>query len=210
MIEEEKEIDVEQLDDVLGQGEEISQKDILDQEEHTGSTFGKFKSGKALLEAYNNLQREFTKKCQTLAKMQNIDNDNTPIYLQKNWSNLINKFVEENPEAEDFVLEIEDALKNDKVLCENENPIFVAWNRVATKKIKSPKKLLSDKEFLENFIFNNESIKNEIVGRYINELNNISSPRVIGRGDGAKVILTSSAKPKTLQEAGVIAKEMMK
>ena len=78
------------------------------------------------------------------------------------------------------------------------------------KKIKSPKKLLSDKEFLENFIFNNESIKNEIVGRYINELNNSSSPRVIGRADGAKVILTPAAKPKNLQEAGVIAKEMMK
>ena len=45
-------------------------------QEQTGSQLGKFSSPESLLEAYNNLQREFTKKCQKLSEYekQNVDN----------------------------------------------------------------------------------------------------------------------------------------
>ena len=201
--------EVEQPNYVHDQGEEISQKNEMGQDEIGGSTFGKFKNSKALLDAYNNLQSEFTKKCQALAKMQNVDNVKTPIYLQEDWGEKIDCFVNENPEAKDYVDEIVSVIKNDKIENE-ENPILVAWNKVATKNFKSPKNLVLNKDFLEKYVFNNENIKNEIIERYIEKINNISSPRIMGGGEGAKVILTPNAKPKTIQEAGIIAREMLK
>ena len=209
MIEEENKIDVEQPDCVYDQGEEILQENKLGLDEQDGSIFGKFKSGKALLDAYNNLQSEFTKKCQTLAKLQNVDNVKTPIYLQDDWEDKIKRFVEENPESEEYVDDIVSVIRDDKME-DVENPISVAWSKVATKNFKSPKSLLSNKSFLEEFVFNNEEIKNEIIERYISKINNFSSPKVMGSGEGAKVVLTPNAKPKTLQEAGKIVKEMMK
>ena len=38
----------------------------------TGSPIGKFNSPESLLEAYNNLQREFTKKCQRLSELEKV------------------------------------------------------------------------------------------------------------------------------------------
>ena len=41
-----------------------------------GSHYGKFNSPESLLEAYNNLQREFTKKCQKLSEFEKQKTDN--------------------------------------------------------------------------------------------------------------------------------------
>ncbi len=45
-------------------------------ENQEGSIFGKFKDAKSLLDAYNNLQSEFTRKCQKLAEIQKENNEN--------------------------------------------------------------------------------------------------------------------------------------
>lgn len=210
MSNEEKDIYVEQPNNIYDQGEEISQNEKEGQDKIDGSTYGKFKSGKALLEAYNNLQSEFTKKCQALAKLQNIENVETPIYLQKDWGDKINNFISENPEASDYIEKIVSVIKDDKSIADSENPIAIAWSRVATENFKSPKSLVSNLTFLEENIFNNEDIKKVIIERYINEINNISSPRIMGGKDNSKVVLSPLLKPKTLQEASRIAKEMMK
>ena len=44
--------------------------DSTSSENHDGSMIGKFKDAKTLLEAYNNLQAEFTRKSQKLAEFQ--------------------------------------------------------------------------------------------------------------------------------------------
>ena len=75
-------VNLEQLEKVLdSHGEEVSHisvaKETLfgNQTENraeqtiSGSKFGKFKNGEALLEAYNNLQSDYTKKCQALAEL---------------------------------------------------------------------------------------------------------------------------------------------
>jgi len=201
---------VEQPEVNHDQGEGISQLDKMGQDGNEGSTYGKFKSKEALLEAYNNLQSEFTKKCQALAKMQNIDNVSTPSVLQEGFDEKINQFVDQYPEAKDYVEDIKELIKNDKNVANSENPIFVAWTNIATTNFKSPKNLILDNEFLENYIFSNKSIKEQIVKNFINELSRTTSPKVMGEDIGAKSPLTPSSKPKTLQEAGRIAVEMLK
>lgn len=201
---------VEQPEVNHDQGEGVSQLDKMGQDGNEGSTYGKFKSKEALLEAYNNLQSEFTKKCQALAKMQNIDNVSTPSVLQEGFDEKINQFVDQYPEAKDYVEDIKELIKNDKSVANSENPIFVAWTNIATTNFKSPKNLILDNEFLENYIFSNKSIKEQIVKNFINELSRTTSPKVMGEDIGAKSPLTPSSKPKTLQEAGRIAVEMLK
>lgn len=201
---------VEQPEVIHDQGEVASRLEGMGQDGNNGSTYGKFKSKEALLEAYNNLQSEFTKKCQALAKMQNLDNVDTPSVLQEGFDEKINKFLEQNPEAKDYVDDIKGLIKNDKNVANSENPIFTAWSNIATSNFKSPKNLILDKEFLENYIFSNENIKEHIVKNFINELSRTTSPKVMGEDVGAKSPLTPSSKPKTLQEAGKIAAEMLK
>ena len=201
---------VEQPEIIHDQGEGISQFKQMGQDGSDGSTYGKFKSKEALLEAYNNLQSEFTKKCQALAKMQNLDNVNAPSVLQEDWDEKINTFVNNTPEAIDYVEDIKKLVKNDKVVHDSDNPVFEAWSRVATSNFKSPKNLVLDNGFLEKYIFSNETIKKQIVENFINELSKTTSPKVMGEDVGAKSPLSPSNKPKTLQEAGKIAAEMLK
>ena len=45
-------------------------------ENQEGSMLGKFKDAKTLLDAYNSLQSEFTRKCQKLAEFQKENEEN--------------------------------------------------------------------------------------------------------------------------------------
>lgn len=204
-------IDLEQPVSVHDQGEGISQNEDMGQDETLGSNLGKFKDEKALLEAYNNLQSEFTKKCQILAKMQSKDNEKeTPLFLQEDWDVKVDEFLQRNPEAEDYVSEITNMILRDKVIAVSKTPLEDAWKEIAVTNFKSPKKMLSDKEFLEKHILNDEGIQKTIIEKYISNVYKNTSPKIMGDDAGGKVVLTPPSKPKNLQEAGNIAREMLK
>ena len=97
-MEDKKDFYVEQPETFQDQGE-VSQNCVLDIDETKGSTLGKFKDEKSLLEAYNNLQSEFTKKCQALSKLQNEDNRKLPLFMEEDWDNRVKSFLENNPQA---------------------------------------------------------------------------------------------------------------
>ena len=48
----------------------ITEEESAVSEVGSQGTYGKFKSAEKLLEAYNNLESEFTKKCQLLSELQ--------------------------------------------------------------------------------------------------------------------------------------------
>ena len=60
---------------------------------HNGSIIGKFKDANTLLEAYNNLQAEFTRKSQKLAQLQKLIEENQ-ISFEKNNSNKVKTDLE--------------------------------------------------------------------------------------------------------------------
>ena len=67
----------------------------------SGSQFGKFKDANSLLTAYNNLQAEFTKKCQKLSelekeKLQEVENNNIPIFDKEDWQTKVSTFLNSN------------------------------------------------------------------------------------------------------------------
>ena len=61
------------------------------EENKPGSPFGKFKTAESLLDAYNNLQSEFTKKCQKISELQkNIEENNDNVKKNMLENNSVN------------------------------------------------------------------------------------------------------------------------
>ncbi len=139
--------EMEQLDSTMGS--------------ETGSTLGKFKDAQALLDAYNNLQSDYTKKCQALSS------------LQKN--------LKEN---------------------EGENP---SPNETAGE-ISSEDRI----KLLQNYVYNNLEFRDKLLAKYFDDIILPKSPRLIGSDRGSDTVVSPVAKPKTLEDAGKIVRDMLK
>ncbi len=115
--------------------------------ESTEVSFGKFKDANALLTAYNNLEAEFTKRCQKVkeleAKISAVDKEQSPAETERK------------------------------------------------------KEDLSNEE------------KDDVLKAYLKELLSRKQRAIVldGAGVGAK---TPSARPKTLEQAGMLAKDLLK
>ena len=189
-----------------------------------GSRFGKFSSPEDLYKAYNNLQSEFTRKCQKLSELQkNIDEkgeketskdetyDLSPAYEQENWRSKVAVFLTENDRAKCFSREISDEILKDPELRSNPKMLDIAWARVLAKNYKSPEQIVGDSSFIENYVLSNEDIRKQIINSYINEIANNKSPAIIGSGiKGGMSLLTKGSKPSNLNDAKVLAQKLFK
>ena len=70
-------------------------------EAEKGETIGKFKSVEALYDAYNNLEKEFTKKCQRLSEIEK-DKIRDEEKVHEDVENKLNLFLSTNGEATPF------------------------------------------------------------------------------------------------------------
>ncbi len=205
--------------------EEVSNTSSLD----NGSNFGKFKDATSLLNAYNNLEKEFTKKSQKLSELMKSnstnqiddidtekleteqDNTKQPTYMfnNKNWQTEVTKFFDKNPEAIKYKKDISNILLNDKVLAQHENCLEYAYALLCQKNQVKPADLLNDPNHLED-IYNNETIKNNIISNYLKGINeNKNNIRFIS-GEPKSISPTRPLdKPKTLQEASKILKKLL-
>ena len=84
-------------------------------EAENGETVGKFKDANALLEAYNNLEKEFTKKCQRLSALEKdkVEEDEA---LNKQVDEKLSLFLSTNGEATTYKEELIERVKNDDSL----------------------------------------------------------------------------------------------
>jgi len=147
--------------------------------------FGKFANAQALFNAYQNLEREFTKKSQQLKELKKqygCDNDENFLSPQQNTDN----FAMQNP--------AESSLHAD-------NPVQTS--------VQDADKILADKDFMETHVFNNPKVANEVFQRYLQALSKLDLPQTINGKSGA-MSLTPPKKPQTLKEASVLAKKLFK
>lgn len=181
-------------------------EDILEQptELEGSKEYGKFKDAESLLKAYNNLEAEFTKKSQKLAVLES-ENEKT--------LNQITKKAEQEKRVDEFVSKFEivkpfsSALKES--LAESEDcDIKEEAIRLISKTYKSAKDYSQDSEFLNNYIFSNQEIKDKIVKDYLSKVTQ-NSPIKVESGAGS-ITLTPPNRPRTLKEAGRLAKSIIK
>ena len=173
-------------------------------EEKGSNEFGKFKDAESLLKAYNNLEAEFTKKSQKLASLESESLKN---------QNELNKKAEQERVVDEFVSKFEiakpfsSALKESLAGGENVD-IKEETIRLLSKTYKSAEDFSRDDEFLNNYIFSNKEIKDKIVCDYLSKITQ-NSPIKTEIGGGG-ITLTPPKVPKTIKEAGNLAKTIIK
>ena len=169
----------------------------------SNSDFGKFKDAESLVKAYSNLEAEFTKKSQRLAMLE------SEVNKEKEEQNRIATL---NRQVDDFVTKFEavkpfsSALK-ESLLKEDTNLAEEAV-KLLSNNYKKPEDYVNDDEFLNNYIFSNKDIKDKIVKDYLSNITQ-NSPIKIDKS-GSSISLTPPKQPTTIQEAGRLAKSIIK
>lgn len=187
-----------------------SKNAILQDTAKLGSLKGKFKTVESLEKAYENLEKEFTKKCQQLKELESkseSDNANAPQYTLNDWQDKVKEFFNQNPKAKQFVDEISELLSSDKVLASKENSLELAYGKILNDKYQTTEQLVNNEQFLQQVI-NNAVVKEKIINNYLNEITNNKAVPLMGSGNG-NIPLTPNYKPTTLKEAGVVAKALL-
>ena len=179
--------------------------DLTYSENQDGSMIGKFKDAKTLLDAYNSLQAEFTRKSQKLAEFQKEYEENANF---KTYNNL-DEFISNTSDSDKYKDKIMEILVKDNELNNLPNKYQVAY-KVVKQSESNLAESLNSQDFLDKYILNNESIKTQIINNYLSTLNNISpAPKVIS-GNSTNIHFSPNVnKPKTLKEAGEIFSKML-
>lgn len=177
-----------------------------------GSKLGKFKNADTLLMAYNNLQSDYTKKCQALSTLQKEVEEKgltkSPDELKEEWNQKVKDFFESNHRAKKFETELSKIIMEDKDIALSSDPLNNAWDKFVKNNFMSKEEMIEDENFLQNYVFNNEGIREKIIKEYFSSLNFNSSPTLIASQRGNKTVLSSPNKPRTIAEAGKLVEDM--
>ena len=179
-------------------------------------TFGsskKFKSVEALVSAYENLEKEFTKKCQKLNEVLSENNnkkEELPQYKQEDWVLKVNQFLKDNEYAKEHLDEIAEILSSDENLSKKEDALELAYSKVLKRNFVAKEQLAKSEEFLSEFVYNNEEIKNKIIQEYLFNIQNNKTIPLISDIKGSLSVSSPKFMPKNLTEAGRYAENILK
>lgn len=135
------------------------------------------------------------------------DEVKTAVYEEEGWQTKVEEFFEKYPVAKGFASMIGEQIVNDKQLSYDANCLEKALARVFDKVYVPPKELVRNQEFLEKYVYQDENIKNAVIERYLQDLENTRPPKSISsRG---KITLTPPDRPKSIAEAGNVIKSML-
>lgn len=171
-----------------------------------GSMYGKFKDAQTLLEAYNSLQAEFTRKSQKLADFQKKEEENAVFSNNDSLENILNDTVDK----EKYKKEVMEILENNNDLSNLPNKNQIAFKIIKEAERKTAENL-NNQDYVDKYIESNEKIKEKIISNYLSSLNNTSTaPKVIS-GNSSNIYFSPSLElPKTLKDAGEILTKMLK
>lgn len=183
---------------------EVEMKNSVPAEDNAEEGLGKFKDAEQLLKAYQNLEKEFTKKSQRLKELEKSD---LTTANPQNWRERVDGFVNKYPIATKYLTDVEAELKTDENLLKKENCLETALLRVLAKKHKTAGEYATDKDFLVEATRQNAEVRDSIISEYISAINK-EMPRTLP--NGGAVPATPPKKPLTLADAGEMALKILK
>lgn len=174
-------------------------KELSPESNEVQESLGKFRSVQALLDAYNNLQASYTKKCQRLSELEKdkAQDEKTLAVDKTQFEEKINEFLSKNTEAQNYAEELKQ-----KVLASgstNSSAIEDAWKCIVLDHFKAFTS--ADDKLVDKYVLDNENVRNKIIQDYINSLNKCQTPIVISSGQGQRVSDISNGTPATLSDA---------
>lgn len=183
-----------------------------------GSPLGKFKDPSVLLGAYNELQSEFTRKCQKLSEVQKqleernqnqkVDNDEKRSQ-EFAWDEKLDSFLQIHKGAGEMVEDITNEIINNETFSKSNDGLEKAYMSVLEKKFIPHENLAKDEEFLNKYIYSNEDIKNKIIKDYVSSLQDIKSPIQV-TSIGQMGSIASTPKFNNLEDASKYVENMFK
>lgn len=171
----------------------------------SGSSFGKFNNAEDLLSAYNNLQAEFTRKCQKLSELKKVGAEQQREYLSNDWDNKVAQFVSQNQNAKKYAKEICDVLLSDDVISQSKDSLKLAYQKVLSSKYKEPEDLINDEEFIKKFA-ESEKVRDYVLSLSLK--NASAAPNVMGAKGSS--LVKSKDVPTSIGEAGQIVLGLFK
>lgn len=181
-----------------------SQTQSVRQAQPEHEPFGKFKSAEDLLQAYNNLEAEFTKKCQKLSALEKDKSDNAPVDF--NIDEELENFLSKNADAREFSEEIKNYVQTGG-LQRVDKPFETAWAQVVLNHVSGSFGKASD-PIVNRYVLSNEEIENKIVQNYLNALKEQKTPMVLSSQKGERVSSVSPDTPRSLNEAKTLVEKM--
>ncbi len=170
--------------------------------DNSGEQIGKFKNAQALFDAYNNLQAEFTKKCQRLSE---LEKEKTVEQTQEKKDERLNEFLSSNKDALLYKDEFSSFLEKEQNTI---GSIDGAWAKFVLSKLSSDQEHYTSEPIVNKYIFQDENVRNKIIENYIKELNHKKPPVIMSKQSGMVVAEQKPATPSTLKEAKKLVEDM--
>ena len=194
--------------EVVDASQAAAAEDTLGEKE-SSTNFGRFKSAAELLNAYNSLESEFTRRCQKSKELEReIERLNS---IKQPDEDLVNAavqrgtkaFKEKFPEAEQFMSSLY------KIAAESEDNaegwLERAYVNYLKGEIKRQEAEFSSEEYLLNKAKNSSVLKDGIIREYLGAINGSKPKARLLSGDGGAIV-TPPIKPANFYEAGELAK----
>lgn len=161
----------------------------------------KFKNPEELAKAYGELEKEFTRRSQRLAKLEKELREKETVG-EENWEQIVDKFFIKNPAAKPFAKDMAKEIIADPTLRDGSDCLEVALTRVLLSKYRAPEEMLSDGQFLKDHVLNSDAVKKAVIEDYLSGLKEGRPPVVMSFGGEAT--LSPKSKPRTIEEAGAM------
>lgn len=163
-------------------------------------SFGKFKNPEELLKAYQELEKEFTKKSQKLSKLEALAGDESQGFDDESFKVAADKFFENTPSAKPFAKDIALKIIEQPELKKDRNCLSVALVQVLIDKFRTPEQLMQDGQFLNDYVLSSSKVKDAIIGAYLKDIRDGQPPATLS-GDGLQCVAPSK-KIRSIEEAG--------
>lgn len=195
-----KEIAEEKVDEVINGDEDtpVAEENTATENE---ANVSKFKNPEELAKAYGELEKEFTRRSQRLAKLEKELREKESVG-EENWEQIVDKFFERTPAAKPFAKEMAKEIIADPTLRDGTDCLEVALTRVLLSKYRTPEEMLSDGQFLKDHVLSSDAVRQAVIEDYLSGLSK-GKPPVVMSSDGEATVAPKS-KPRTIEEAGAM------
>lgn len=128
-----------------------------------------------------------------------------PILQERQWSGEIQRMYDNFQDFDQYVGDIQSLVDQfPELYADNPQGLENAYYRAkATKGSVDPAQLAQDPQFLNQYVMNNPTVQNQVVGNYLQnkQQTNQQVPVTMGRGAGGFTPQSPEASPTTLREA---------
>ncbi|MDD4315925.1 MAG: hypothetical protein PHC84_02065 [Clostridia bacterium] len=163
------------------------------------ASYGKFNKLEDLLNAYNSLESEFTRRSQRLKEIESTAK------AENRWEEKVQKLLEKYPVAAGFTEEISEEIAKEDVVGD-ENCLEKALLRVLCGKCKPVEEQAKDEKVI-NEVLKNDGLKEKIIDEYRQKLN-VNLPKTFPKG--GEIPVKAPARPGNIGDAGELALQMLK